>query len=116
MSKNGKSNIDRRTLIKGAGAVGAGIAAGTLGAPAVWGQGKKTIRFLNTETSIDSIRALKVACAEYERQFGTQVIVDSVPLDDAFTKVTTRCAAVNLMTSRPLRSWGTFCCCRRKGI
>lgn len=44
MANNGKSGIDRRTLIKGAGAVGAGIAAGTLGAPAVWGQGKKTIR------------------------------------------------------------------------
>jgi multiple sugar transport system substrate-binding protein len=89
MAKNGKLNIDRRTLIKGAGAIGAGLATGTLGAPAVWGQGKKTIRFLNTETSIDSIRALKVACAEYERQFGTKVVVDSVPLDDAFTKVTT---------------------------
>ncbi|OLI64531.1 ABC transporter substrate-binding protein, partial [Xanthomonas oryzae pv. oryzae] len=84
MAKDGISNIDRRTLIKGAGAVGAGLAAGMLGTPAVWGQGKKTLRFLNTETSIDSIRALKVACAESERLTGTPVIVDSVPLDDAF--------------------------------
>lgn len=87
MTKPG--GVSRRTLIKSAGLLGTALAAGTLGAPAVWGQGKKTIRFLNTETSIDSIRALKVACAEYEKQFGTQIIVDSVPLDDAFTKVTT---------------------------
>lgn len=88
--KGGTSlNIDRRALIRVAGAVGAGLAANTLGSPVVWGQSKKTLRFLNTETSIDSIRALKVACAEYERQFGTQIVVDSVPLDDAFTKVTT---------------------------
>ena len=62
MTKNG---INRRTLIKSAGV---GLAATTLAAPSVWGQGKKTLRFLNTETSIDSIRALKVACAEYEQQ------------------------------------------------
>ena len=80
LGKDGTMRMDRRTLIKGAGVLGAGIATGTLGAPAVWGQGKKTIRFLNTETSIDSIRALKVACAEYEKQFGTQVIVVGFPL------------------------------------
>ena len=78
--------FDRRVLIKAAGLA---AAATTLGAPVVHGQGKKTLRFLNTETSIDSIRALRVACAEYERQHGTRVVVDSVPLDDAFTKVTT---------------------------
>lgn len=90
-----KDGLSRRTLLKGAGALsvgalGAGIAAGGLAAPAVVrAQGTKTIRFLNAETSIDSIRALKVAAAEYEKQFGTKVVVDSVPLDGIFTKVTT---------------------------
>lgn len=81
--------LSRRAVLKAAGTVAGGIAAGAIAAPAVHGQGTKTIRFLNTETSIDSIRALKVAAAEYERQFGTKVVIDSVPLDGAFTKVTT---------------------------
>lgn len=81
--------LSRRSILKAAGTVAGGLAAGAIAAPAVRAQGSKTIRFLNTETSIDSIRALKVAAAEYERQFGTKVVIDSVPLDGAFTKVTT---------------------------
>jgi len=107
----GRSRIDRRTLIKGAGV---GLAAATLGAPAVWGQGKKTLRFLNTETSIDSIRALKVACAEYEKQFGTQVIVDSVPLDGAFTKVTTSLRGGQPYDIATFAFVVTCCSCRPK--
>lgn len=77
--------LTRRSVLKGAAA---GTALG-LSAPAVLGQGRKTIRFLNTETSIDSLRALKVAAAEYERETGVEVVIDSVPLGDAFTKITT---------------------------
>lgn len=55
----------------------------------MFAQGRKQIRFLNAETSMDSIRALKVAAAEYERQTGVEVVIDSVPLGDVFTKVTT---------------------------
>ncbi|MFG1464710.1 extracellular solute-binding protein [Xanthobacter sp. DSM 24535] len=88
-TKTTSGGLSRRSLLKGAGVAAAGLAAGAIGAPAVHAQGTKTIRFLNTETSIDSIRALKVAAAEYEKQFGTKVVIDSVPLDGAFTKVTT---------------------------
>lgn len=118
MANNGKIGIDPPiTLIKGAGAVGAGIAAGTLGAPAVWGQGKKTIRFLNTETSIDSIRAEGgLRRIRAERMTGTQVIVDPAPLDDAFTKVTTSLRSVSRMTSQRSLSSVTSCCCRPRGI
>lgn len=84
-----KRDLSRRSVLKAAGALAGGVMAGGLAAPAVHAQGTKTIRFLNTETSIDSIRALKVAAAEYEKQFGTKVVIDSVPLDGAFTKVTT---------------------------
>ncbi|QRG06322.1 extracellular solute-binding protein [Xanthobacter dioxanivorans] len=84
-----KSGLSRRSVLKVAGGLAGGAMASGLGAPAVRAQGTKTIRFLNTETSIDSIRALKVAAAEYERQFGTKVVIDSVPLDGVFTKVTT---------------------------
>lgn len=81
--------MHRRTFLKTGGAAALGLAASTLPVRFARAQGKKTLRFLNTETSIDSIRALKVACAEYERKTGTKIVVDSVPLDDAFTKVTT---------------------------
>jgi multiple sugar transport system substrate-binding protein len=87
--KDHKSDLSRRSLLKAAGAIAGGVVAGGIAAPAVHAQSTKTIRFLNTETSIDSIRALKVAAAEYEKQFGTKVVIDSVPLDGAFTKVTT---------------------------
>ncbi|MEX3010477.1 ABC transporter substrate-binding protein [Hoeflea sp. TYP-13] len=91
-TKKTKSGVSRRTFISAVGAAGAAGAAATLSglsAPAVFAQGRRKIRFLNTETSIDSLRALKVAAAEYERVSGTEVVIDSVPLGDAFTKVTT---------------------------
>ena len=47
-----KDGLSRRTLMMGAGALSAGIAAGGLAAPAVVrAQGTKTIRFLNTTAS-----------------------------------------------------------------
>lgn len=85
-SKTQKPNMSRRTVL---GGVGSTIALTGLGAPAVFARGGKKIRFLNTETSIDSLRALKVAAAEYENQTGVEVVIDSVPLGDAFTKVAT---------------------------
>ena len=78
--------VSRRTVLRSATAA---LAAAALPAPAVLGQARKQIRFLNAETSIDSIRALKVAAAEYERVAGVEVVIDSVPLADVFTKVTT---------------------------
>ncbi|HEY0219612.1 MAG TPA: extracellular solute-binding protein [Afipia sp.] len=75
--------ISRRAFVAGA------AATSVLSAPAVRAQSTKTIRFLNNETSIDTTRALRVAAAEYERQFGTKVIVDSATVDDTFTKLTT---------------------------
>ena len=62
------TGFDRRTLLTGAAA---GLATAAFPAPAVRGQGRKTLRFLNTETSLDSVRALRVAAAEYERAAGT---------------------------------------------
>lgn len=81
--------IDRRRFLKtSAGAAAAGAAASVLGAPFVHAKTKE-IRFLNTETSLDSIRAMKVAGAAYEKKTGVRVVIDSSPLGDAFTKITT---------------------------
>jgi multiple sugar transport system substrate-binding protein len=74
----------RRALIQ-AGAAAAAL--GTLGFPSVHAKSNVTLRFLNNETSVDSNRALRVAGAEYERKFGTKVIIDSTPIDDTFPKI-----------------------------
>lgn len=88
--KTSRGAISRRSLLKTTGVAAAGIAAaGSFPAPFVRAQSGKTLRFLNTETSIESIRALKEACEAYDEQTGTEVVVDSVPLGDAFTKITT---------------------------
>ncbi|TDP74502.1 ABC transporter substrate-binding protein [Roseateles toxinivorans] len=67
--------------------VAAGVAAaGTLASPWVHAQ-QKTIRFLNCEPSRDSVRAMKVAAAEYERVSGVRVVVDTVPPDQVYDKL-----------------------------
>lgn len=87
MRKLLNSNYRRRDFVKMAGAAGA-TAAVMLNAPYVRAQ-NKTLRFLNAETSVDSIRVLQVAAAEYERQTGVNVVIDSVPVNEVFTKLTT---------------------------
>ena len=67
--------FSRRRVITTA-ATGAALMA--LGAPAVHAQ-TKTIRFLNAEPGRESVRALRVAAAEYEKQTGVKVVVDTVP-------------------------------------
>lgn len=86
MNQKTKRGLSRRNFVA---TLGAGVAAGTLFAPAIHAQGGKTVRMLNNETSIDTVRALRVAAAEYERATGVKVTVDSAPLEDTFTKLTT---------------------------
>ncbi len=75
--------FSRRRVITTA-ATGAALMA--LGAPAVHAQ-TKTIRFPNAEPGRESVRALRVAAAEYEKQTGVKVVVDTVPPDDAYSKL-----------------------------
>lgn len=79
----------RREILKSAIA-GAALFAG--GAPAVHAQ-QKTIRFLNAEPSRDSVKALRVAAAEYERISKVKVIIDTVIPDDAYNKLQASIAA-----------------------
>ena len=72
----------RRALIK----AGAGLAAAaTLPMPAVHAQTKE-LRFLNAEPGVDSVRALRVAAAQYEKEKGVKVTIDTVPPGDAYTR------------------------------
>lgn len=76
------AGLNRRTLIK-AGA--ASLAASAFPMPAVHAQTRE-IRFLNAEPAVDSVRALRVAAAQYERETGVRVVIDTVPSGDAYTR------------------------------
>lgn len=66
--------------------LGTAAGAGALAAPAVHAQVRE-LRFLNAEPSIDSVRALRVAAAQYERERRVRVVVDTVPPGDAYTRM-----------------------------
>jgi len=85
-SRNNPGRPSRRRFIAGSAAA---LTAGMIGAPAVRAQSAKTLRFLNNETSADSMRALKIAAAEYEKASGVKVVIDSVTTEATFTKLST---------------------------
>ncbi|GMG82139.1 extracellular solute-binding protein [Paralimibaculum aggregatum] len=80
--------ITRRKALKGAGGLGLGLALSGLAAPAVHAAGGAPIRFLNCETGKGTLAFFSKAAAEYEEKTGREVVVDSVPLGEAFTKIT----------------------------
>lgn len=85
----GKRLLTRRQSLKGLGATGL-AAAGltTLAAPAVKAQSGRPIRFLNSETGRESLAFFDRIRQEYEELTGIEVIVDSAPLGESFTKIT----------------------------
>ena len=87
-SVGGPTTVGRRQVLKTL----AGATLLGLGAPAVHAQ-QKTLRFLNAEPAREAVRVVRVAAAEYERQFGVKVIIDTVPSDDAYNKIQASIAA-----------------------
>jgi len=85
-----KGGITRRKFVKVAGAAGAAGALSLVGPgiPFIHGRAKVTLRFLNSEPDADSIRVLKVACAEYERKTGVKVALDTIPAGQVYSKLT----------------------------
>ena len=61
------NGISRRSVVKGLGA--ASMVPFALSAPNVLAA-DKTIRFLNAEPSADSVRAMRFAAAQYEKETG----------------------------------------------
>lgn len=80
--------LTRRQTIQGIGGAGLGLAVSGLAAPAVRAQSARPIRFLNGETGKDTLAFFAMAAKLYEEKTGTEVIIDSVPLGEAFTKLT----------------------------
>jgi multiple sugar transport system substrate-binding protein len=73
--------LTRRRLL-----IGGAAAAAAVKAPAVYAKTKE-LRFLNDQTSVDSLRALKVAAAQYEKETGVKVTIDTVPSEDLYPRV-----------------------------
>lgn len=88
MATETKPLITRRTALKGVGGIGAGLALSGLAAPGLRAQATRPIRFLNAETGKETLAFFDKAVAEYKDKTGIEVIVDSVPLGDSFTKIT----------------------------
>ena len=86
LSADGGS-VSRRKVIKGIGAA-TGVAALGLKAPFVHAA-QKEIRFLNGEPTVESVRAMKFAAAQYEKETGVKVQMDTVPVGKAFDKLQT---------------------------
>ena len=78
----------RRQIIKGLGAAGLGLGLSALPFPALKARASRPIRFLNTETGRDTLAFFKRIAREYQDRAGVEVIVDSVPLSEGFTKIT----------------------------
>lgn len=78
----------RRQTLQSIGGAGLGLALSGLAAPAVRAQSGRPIRFLNCETGKDTLAFFAKAAQEYQEKTGTEVIVDSVPLGESFTKIT----------------------------
>jgi multiple sugar transport system substrate-binding protein len=93
ISTRRSTGTSRRTVIRGLGAV-AGAAAFGLKATYV-NAAEKTIRFLNGEPSAESVRALRVAAAQYEKVKGIKVQIDSVPTARQFERVQASIAGGN---------------------
>ena len=83
-----KRLLSRRQTLKGMGAAGLGLGLSSFAAPAVKAQSGRPIRFLNSETGRDSLAFFERIAQEYQDLTGTEVIVDSVPLSESFTKIT----------------------------
>lgn len=88
MITKGRRLVTRRQTLRGAGAAGLGLAMSGLAAPALRAQPTRPIRFLNCETGKDTLSFFGKAVQEYQDKTGVEVVVDSVPLGESFTKIT----------------------------
>lgn len=78
----------RRQVIKGLGAAGLGLGLSALPFTALKARAGRPIRFLNTETGRNTLAFFARIAREYQDRAGIEVIVDSVPLSEGFTKIT----------------------------
>ena len=88
MTKNPFKKPSRRQVLAGGAAAALAATAGGLAAPAVHAQSGKKIRFLNSETGIDTLAVFDRLAKEYQDKTGVEVVIDSVPLSESFTKLT----------------------------
>ena len=83
--------MSRRRLLHTLGAAGGTVLLSTTGFPRSARAAKKgtSLRFLNNETDPNTIAFLKQMADEYEAASGVKLQVETVPVNDTWTKVTT---------------------------
>jgi multiple sugar transport system substrate-binding protein len=81
--------LHRRRFLHTLGTVGGAALLSTVGLPARVHAAKKEIRFLNNETDPNTIAFLKQMATDYEAVSSVKIQIETVPVLDTWTKVTT---------------------------
>jgi len=81
--------MSRRRLLRSLGVTAGGALLGSLGLPARGYAAKKELRYLNNEPAPTTIAFLKDMVAEYEAASGIKIQLETIPVTETWTKVTT---------------------------
>ncbi len=77
--------VTRRSFLKGTAATGV-LAAGGLTAPTLVFAQPKEVRWLNNEPDPNTIKFLNETAVEYEKKTGVKVLMEHVPVAEAYPK------------------------------
>lgn len=81
--------MPRRRFLQACGVVGSAAMLGALGLPTGARAAKREIRYLNNEPDPNTIAFLKKMAVEYEAASGVKLQVETIPVLETWTKVTT---------------------------
>jgi multiple sugar transport system substrate-binding protein len=81
--------MPRRRFLHTFGVAGGAALLGAVGLPGRAGAAKKEIRFLNNEPDPNTIAFLKKMATEYEAAAGVKLQIETIPVLETWTKVTT---------------------------
>jgi len=81
--------VSRRTFLKVLGLTGGGVALASALNAARAGTAKPTLRFLNNEPDPNTIQYVKQTAQEYESKTGVKISVETIPVGETWTKITT---------------------------
>lgn len=81
--------MDRRQFLHTLGGAGSTALLSTVAMPRRARAARKTLRFLNNETDPNTIAFLKQMAKDYEAAEGTSLNIETVPVNQTWTKVTT---------------------------
>ena len=83
------SSVDRRQFLQTLGAAGGAVLLGSAGWPRKVRAATKSFRYLNNETDPNTIAFLKQVVVDYKAAAGVDIQLETVPVLETWTKVTT---------------------------